>query len=423
MRVMFFKIQNAFDSHCHFLATGQVAAGLSLKNLNSPQDVKHLKIQPHHFQGKWLVGFGWDQNQWEQSQFPTQKILDEVFPNTPVIFSRADGHASWLNSAAASELNLSADFKGVLFDNQHIEALMTLPPHTIAQNKNFAEISQKLFNKGGFTHVRDLSMTWPTWQMLSQMSEKNELSVCVESFVTAENANDIARVLAEIKQMQQAPNPQLCIQGVKLFLDGSLGSKTAFISKKYLESDSNGHLSWDLNDVKQVMMQTWQQGLEFAVHTIGDEAVHQVVKMAREISAAGVLGRLHLEHVQIIRPETIQLMKPLHVTCHMQPCHWLSDHSWLKKVLPPELLRNSFSWEALRKNKIPLQFGSDSPIEVASLVDNKKALLESAKAGWPALNDDWIKYHQHPNASWTKSWTELSEEKIQQVYFEGEPLL
>lgn len=271
--------------------------------------------------------------------------------------------------------------------------------------------------------MRDLSMTWPTWQMLSQMSEKNELSVCVESFVTAENANDIARVLAEIKQMQQAPNPQLCIQGVKLFLDGSLGSKTAFISKKYLESDSNGHLSWDLNDVKQVMMQTWQQGLEFAVHTIGDEAVHQVVKMAREISAAGVLGRLHLEHVQIIRPETIQLMKPLHVTCHMQPCHWLSDHSWLKKVLPPELLRNSFSWEALRKNKIPLQFGSDSPIEVASLVDNKKALLESAKAGWPALNDDWIKYHQHPNASWTKSWTELSEEKIQQVYFEGEPLL
>lgn len=420
---MFFKIQNAFDSHCHFLATGQVAAGLSLKNLNSPQDVKQLKIQPHHFQGKWLVGFGWDQNQWEQSQFPNQTILDDVFPNTPVIFSRADGHASWLNSAAAAELNLKADFNGVLFDNQHIEALMTLPPFTTAQNKNFAEISQKLFNKGGFTHVRDLSMTWPTWLMLSQMSEKKELTICIESFVTVENANDLSRVLAEIEQMQQAPNPQLRIQGVKLFLDGSLGSKTAYISKKYLESDSNGQLSWDLNDVKQVMKQTWQQGLEFAVHTIGDEAVHQVVKMAREISAEGILGRLHLEHVQIIRSETIQLMKPLHVTCHMQPCHWLSDHSWLKKVLPTELLRKSFSWEALRKNKIPLQFGSDSPIEAASLVDNKKALVESTKAGWPALNDNWIKYHQHPDASWTKSWTELSDEKIQQVYFKGEPLL
>ncbi len=420
---MFFKMQNAFDSHCHFLATGQVAAGLSLKHLKSPTEVKELKIQPHHFQGKWLVGFGWDQNQWEQSQFPNQKILDDVFPNTPVFFSRADGHASWLNSTAAAELHLKDNFSGVLFDNQHIEALMKLPPFTVSQNKNFAEIAQKLFNHGGFTHVRDLSMTWSTWQMLSQMSKKNELTVCVESFVTVENANDFTRVLAEILQMQQAPNPQMRIQGVKLFLDGSLGSKTAYLSKNYVDSNSHGQLNWDLNDVKHVMKQAWKQSLEIAVHTIGDEAVHQVVKMAREISAEGVLGRLHLEHVQIIRPETIQMMKPLHITCHMQPCHWLSDQTWLKKVLPTELLKNSFSWEALRKNKIPMQFGSDSPIETASLIDTKKALLESSKSGWPALNDDWIKYHRHPDQGWTKSWTEFSDEKILQVYFKGEPLL
>ncbi len=420
---MFFKIPNAFDSHCHFLATGQIAAGLSLRKLNSAHDVKDLKIEPHHYQGKWLVGFGWDQNQWPTKAFPDQKILDEVFGATPVLFSRVDGHASWLNTAAAKELKLKEGFDGTLFDTDHIQALMKLPAFTTEQIKKFAKISQRLFNVGGFTHVRDLSMTWDTWQALAQMANENELTVCIESFVTVEGVGDFSRALSEVKLMQQAPNRLLRIQGIKLFLDGSLGSKTAYVSKNYLNSSSCGILNWELDDVKLIMKKTWQSDLQFAVHTIGDEAVHQVVKMAREISAEGIVGRLHLEHVQTLRPETIQLMKPLHVTCHMQPCHWLSDSLWLKDVLPTELLEKTFSWEALRKNKIPIQFGSDAPIETTSLINNHKALVQSAEAGWPKLNGDWTKFHAHPDVAWTNSWTECSTEKVLQVYFNGQPLI
>jgi len=441
MGFMLFKINNAFDSHCHFLGTGQIAAGLSLKNLKSADDVKDLKIFPHHYQQNWLVGFGWDQNLWGDKNFPKKEILDKYFPNTPVLFSRIDGHSSWINSTAINELKkVGYDFStdpaggriqrdengepsGILSDQAHIHALQKIPYFTEAQQTEFLKISQKIFNQGGFTHVRDLSMTKTEWQLLSQMTQKKELTVCVEGFVTIESLNDLSRTLEDIKWMQQNQNPLLRIQGVKLFLDGSFGSKTAFLSEPYVGTDQKGILCWDMNEVQTVLEKIWSEKLDLAVHTIGDQAAHLVTQTARTVSAQGISGRLHLEHVQVLRGETIQMMKPLHITCHMQPCHWLSDHTWLKDVLPKSIVKNTFQWDALRKSKINLQFGSDSPIEPTSLHLTWKALTESAKAGWNEFGDDWIKYHSHPDKTWTSSFTEFDEEKVRQVYFQGEPVL
>lgn len=441
MGFMFLKIQNAFDSHCHFLGTGQIASGLSLKNLKSADDVKNLEIKSNHYQQNWLVGFGWDQNLWDDASFPDSTTLDKYFPNTPVFFSRIDGHCSWVNSKAISELQaLGYDFSndpiggkiqrngagqptGILFDQAHIHALQKIPYFSDDQQSDFLKLSQKLFNRGGYTHVRDLSMTKNQWKLLTNLANKKELTICIEGFVTIENLSEFPQVIEQINWMKENPNPYLRIQGVKLFLDGSLGSKTAFLSENYLQTNQHGILCWNLEDVKTVLQKTWALKLDLAVHTIGDEAVHQMVKIARAVSAEGLLGRLHLEHTQILRPETIQLMKPLHVTCHLQPCHWLSDHHWLKEVLPSTIIKNSFQWESLRKNKINFFFGSDSPIEPTSLIATYQALTKSAKQGWPKLNEDWTKYHSHPDKNWVQSFTELTEEKIHQVYFQGEPLL
>ncbi len=437
---MFFKVPNAFDSHCHYLATGQVASGLNLKNLISANHVSLLEIKPHHFQGDWLIGFGWDQNNWPSKEFPDRKILDVIFPNHPVFFSRNDGHASWINTMGMNLLrHRGFDFTrlfsggkiardsageptGVLFDQAHIQALQLLPQFTSAQNRNFLQTSQSLFNQGGFTHVRDLSMNFTTWSQLAEMAEKKDLTICIEAFVTIEKLSELSLVLDEVRRMKAMPNSQLRIQGVKLFLDGSLGSKTAYLSKNYLNESSQGMLCWDLEEVRTVMKATWLAGFDFAVHTIGDEAVHQIALTARSISGEAISGRLHLEHVQLIRPETIQLLKPLHVTCHMQPCHWLSDKAWLKNILPADLLSNTFSWEALRKNKIQIQFGSDSPIETPSLIQNFKALQQSSEQGWPKLNTDWTALHSHPDKKWTSSFTEIKDEQIHQVFFNSEPL-
>ncbi len=434
-------IKNCYDSHVHLLAIGQVAAGLQLNSILSEHDIESVQIKPEYLRDNWLVGFGWDQNKWREKKFPTKESLDKAFPDRPVFFSRVDGHASWINSKAIEvfeergysfasdpiggtiKRNADGSLAGMLFDQAHINALLMLPAFSDQQTELHFKISQKLLNQGGFTHARDLSMNLTSWQILTKLSEQRSLTVCIDSFVTVENLGDLPRVLDEIKIMKANPNRLLRIHGVKLFVDGSLGSKTAFLSEKYLDSETFGMMSWSSSEITEALKVIWQNKLEAAVHTIGDQAIHEVVKAARDVSGAGILGRLHLEHAELVRNETIRMMKPLHITCHMQPCHWLSDHAWLPKVLPTNIMQNLFPWEALRKNKINFHFGSDSPIEPTSLLRNYEALTRSADFKIPALRDDWKKYHAHPDAKWTNSWTEFDETAIRQVYFDGEAVL
>lgn len=435
------KIINCYDSHTHFWATGQVSCGLKLNSLKNAQDIKSLEIKKEHYRANWLTGFGWNQNIWENPRFPDKSILDELFPQTPVFLSRVDGHASWINSAAIEELKkLGYDFSnnpkggivdrddlnqptGILLDQAHISALLKLPDFNIFQHQSFIEESQSIFNKAGFTHIRDLSMNLNLWQLLRKMEDQKNLTLAIEAFVTVESLDDLDRVLNEIEQIKKDTSKQLRLCGVKIFIDGSLGSKTAYLSESYLNTDSNGILIWSADEIKTLLKRVWPLNLEVAIHTIGDGAVHTAVSAAREVSAEGVLGRLHLEHVQILRPETLQLMKPLHITCHMQPCHWLSDESWLKQNLSENLVQKLFPWEQLRKNKIAFDFGSDAPIERPSLFDNQKALTESVKWGIPKLNADWKTFHTHPDLKWCPSFTEIDNGKIKKVFFNQQEIL
>ena len=418
-----------------------MAEGLQLHHLKSASAVKDIVLQPSYYRSHWLVGFGWNQNSWPTSEFPDSKILDEAFGNTPVFFSRVDGHASWLNSAALNELRIlgfdfskdpeggkiarlpNGDPSGLLFDSAHIQALAKLPEFSPVQHRIFFETSQKIFNHAGFTHVRDLSMSLAAWTLLRTMEEQKALTVALDAFVTAENLQDLNRVFGEIKIIKADPSAQMRLLGVKIFIDGSLGSKTAHLSQPYRGELHTGLLIWSYEDIKTAVRRCWQSGFHLAVHTIGDQAAHLAVKAAREVSAEGIAGRLHLEHVQCLRPETIQMMKPIHVTCYMQPCHWLSDHAWLEKTLPPELIPTLFQWEQLRKNKIPFFFGSDSPIEAVSLFNTKLALEKSAAQGIPKLDAPWTAFHAHPDQSWCPSFTEIRDGRVLQVYFQNQPLL
>lgn len=435
------KIINCYDSHTHFWATGQVAEGLKLNHLKNENEIRTLEIKKNHYRADWIVGFGWNQNNWPDKKFPDKKILDEVFAHTPVFFSRVDGHASWINSQAILALkklgyNFNADPDGglierdsfgnptgLLFDQAHINALMLLPDFSAIQNQSFFKTAQTIFNQAGFTHIRDLSMNLNFWKILKKMEEDKILTVCIDAFVTVESLSDLNRVLAEIENIKKMSAGQIRLHGVKIFIDGSLGSKTAFLSQNYLLSGSHGILIWPFENIKELIKRSWLAGLQISIHTIGDQAAHTAVCAAREISAEGIVGRLHLEHVQILNHETILMMKPLHIVCHMQPCHWLSDHTWLKQTINDELVHNLFQWEMLRKNKIPTFFGSDSPIEEPSIFNNKKALIESANWGVPRLMADWKGYHSHPDSNWMKSFTEIENDKIVQVYFNDIALL
>lgn len=439
---MLFKVPRLYDSHTHFLSTGQLAKGLTLFSLQDPGDLAQVKLEPTYFRGEWLVGFGWDENKWASPKLPTRQMLDVLFPDFPVFLSRADGHSSWLNSRALKEigwLNLSraelpdppgglihrdenGSPNGILSEAAHIQAFEKIPPYTAGQNREFLKAAIGVFNRAGFTHVRDMSCSLSLWQLLHEAQDRQELSLAYEGNFTAEGLSDVPRAIADCLTAKKTETSRLRALGVKVFFDGSLGSETALLSVPYPGKNGNrGIVCWDLEDIKEAMIRTWENNLEFSVHVIGDEAAHQIVKAAREVSAQGRVGRLNLEHVEILRPETIVMMKPLHLRCHMQPCHWLSDRRWLKAKLG-ELHKYAFPWESLRTAQIPLSFGSDSPIEVPSFQHNRQALAESGDEGIRGFRGQIEDFHSHPDKSFMDSLTSFDGDRVAEIQIEGRTL-
>lgn len=439
---MLLKIPRLYDSHTHWLATGEYAENLSLHSLKSPNEISELKIEQKHFRGEWLIGFGWDENKWIDESKKTQphrKFLDKVFPNFPVLFQRADGHSSWCNTFALKKLNIldnpeflnkfkdflikdeNGELTGVLTEAAHIIALEKLPQIKDEQVKSSLLSASKIFNQAGFTHIRDMTSSKTQWQIASQLEDSKELTLCVESFFVIESKESLDSLISEVLYAKKNQKKYLRAKGIKIFFDGSLGSETALLSKAYADSGKQGVLCWSIEDVGEIIKATWQAGLEVAIHTIGDQAAHLVAEKARALSAQGFVGTLNLEHVQVLRPETIQMLKPLHVHCHMQPCHYLTDKVWLKDKLG-ELYKYAFPWKRISNAKIPLHFGSDSPIEPPSIQNNLLALELAAKSGIESLDYD-AKYFSHPDTEFTNSYSIFENNKLVEVFFDGKKII
>ena len=436
-------IENLFDSHTHFLATGEFLAGLNLRSLKSKQDLLNLNKSQAFYRAEWFVGFGWNENHFIDLK-PTRQNLDTAYPDTPVFFSRADGHASWVNSCALKKLNFwgknKKDFSiedqamlgfdelgelsGLLKEKFHLQALLSLPNYSKVQKRNFLKTAMANYNQQGFTHIRDMGSNKDQFLIEVELEEAKELTLHIIHNFICEHKNDFERALMEAKDCQKLESTLLKVAGLKFFYDGSLGSETALLSVPYngQESGNKGLVNWSITDLEELMKKTWQSGFEVSVHTIGDEAAHQIVQAARRISSSGVAGLLNLEHVEVLRPETIQAMKSLHVVCHMQPCHWLSDKIWLKEKLG-SLFSSAFPWESLRAAKVPLFFGSDSPIEPAVLKNNLQALRDSALHKIKKFNADPLQFHVSKKWPLQNTYCRWNADQIEEFYFLGQKII
>lgn len=417
---MLFKIPRLYDSHVHWLGTGQIAVGLQLFDLKNAEDIAHVKIEPQYFRGKWLVGFGWDQSKWPNQALPTKEILDRIFPNHPVMLQRVDGHASWLNSIALDQLGFECSHSGVLLEEEHFQAYASLPPLSALQVQQALTKGMQIFNQAGFTHIRDMTCDEAQWLGAKALDEAGELTLYVQENFLCQHPKDIDKVLALLEKAREDETKHVKAQGIKIFFDGTLGSDTAWLSKC---SCAPHKFSWSTEDLETLFKKTWSKGFEVAVHTIGDEAAHQVVLAARKVMATNqYTGWFNLEHVEVLRPETISMMKALHVRCHMQPCHWLSDRAWLKEKLG-DLYKNAFPWGALSKMGIPLHFGSDSPVAKISFWDNYRALNESVKEKIPALKGQIEEYHSGPSIGYGETYTVFENQEVKEIIFDGQAIL
>lgn len=403
-------LRNLYDSHVHLMSTGQVACLLDLASLSSLDDIERFTVRPENRRGDWILGFGWDENRWTTKELPTRQRLDRLFPNDAVYFSRCDGHSGVTNTLGLKLLGLwdhpidppggqiligdDGRPNGRLTETAHYQSLEKMPRPSPDDLREFLLTGMRRFNEQGFTHVRDMAGSEELWDIALRLESEGRQTLHVEWNFTCETRADFERALAEALRCRPRETALNKVAGIKFYFDGSLGSDTAFLSQSYAhrEDGVRGITCWSEADAEEVIRKSWAEGLPIAAHTIGDEAADRIVELARRVSSSGLGGRLNLEHAEVLRPETIQKMKGLHVICHLQPCHWLTDRRWLNEKLGA-LAKNAFPWEALRRARIEFAFGSDSPIEKPSLFDNLRALEESALSGIPRLDADPLRFH------------------------------
>ncbi|MBX3022567.1 MAG: amidohydrolase family protein [Bdellovibrionales bacterium] len=431
------RIDACFDSHVHWAATGEFSQRLRLDGLKSAADIARLTPEAHHYRGEWLLGFGWDDNGW--SERPHRRVLDTWMPERPVALSRCDGHSLWLNSEALKRAGLSksssdpqggrlerdhdGELTGVVLDQAAEEVEKHIPAISPFEMRRYLLKAMQIFNEAGFTHIRDMTCDERQWNEAMRLDQSGVLTLAVEEYFWLKLVSDLDAQLELCERARKEQTNNLRVMGLKLFLDGALGSEGAWLSRCYHGSDNKGLILWEKPALTETLRRAWEKGLHVAIHAIGDEAADYVMNIAHELKAAGHEGALDIEHAELVRPETIEKMKGMNVRCHLQPSHWLSDQRWLQQKIG-DLTAHAFPWRRLQEQAIPFDFGSDAPIEPASLARTFQALRDSAEAGIPRLLGSPASYMGHSDLSWApNSFTLLQDEKPKQVVFRGEHIL
>jgi predicted amidohydrolase YtcJ len=279
-----------------------------------------------------------------------------------------------------------------------------------------------IFNMAGFTHIREMTCNELQWDQACKIDESGLLTLAVEEYFWLHDHKSLDSMLLLLEQARADQTPNLRVKGIKIFLDGALGSEGALLSGCYHGGSNRGLKLWETAALKEVFRKSWERGFEVAVHTIGDEAAEITAQAAVDLFAEGAVGTFHLEHAELLRPATVEKLKKVKAECHLQPAHWLSDRKWLKEKIGA-LMEHAFPWRRLQEAEIPFDFGSDAPIEPASIKRTIEALKVSAEAGIPRLLGLPTSYMGHRDLSWApNSYTILENDVPKQVVFRGEHL-
>lgn len=370
------------DAHVHVMEIGFAALSLDLSDTTSLADALNriAKFSAEHPDRPWIIGRGWNQEKWQLGRFPTAAELDAVTGGRPVWLQRVDGHAGWANSAALKAAGVTAATsdpaggsidrapdgapRGVLVDAamELIEAKVPAP-RPEDRDLAFANAQQILF-KRGVTAVADMGTGIEDWQAYRRAGDANKLYV---------------RIMAYARGPEQmvliggpGPSPwlyqdRLRLNGVKLYVDGALGSRGAWLKAPYADAPATRGLP-QLNQTQlgNLMSRAAMDNFQVAIHAIGDQANATVIGAIADLSETYKGDRRwRIEHAQIVDPKDIARFAASGAIASMQPTHQTSDRVMAQVRLGPDRLAGAYPWKSLKAAGVRLAFGSDAPVELA----------------------------------------------------------
>lgn len=385
------------DGHCHFLGYGLNKQKIDLHGVASWDEAleRTVAFAAAHPDKEWILGRGWDQNQWEDKDLPDNARLNALFPDRPVLLQRVDGHAAVVNRAAMERVGLDpmASIEGglmVMHDGQPTGLLID----------NAVEVFQDIFDQAdeatkreallaaqrdcfalGLTMVVDAGLDPGSIALIQRMQEEGALKIRMYAMVANAPAH-----LEHFAAQGPILTDRLMVRSVKVYGDGALGSRGALLKVDY--HDMPGHRGLQLASREHFMeVAQWckAHGFQMNTHCIGDSANKLLLDVYGEVLGGTNDLRWRIEHAQVVSPDDRAGFAAYSIIPSVQPTHATSDGPWAEKRLGPVRVEHAYAYEDLRKIMGLLALGTDFPVEpIDPLQTFRSAVLRQAPDGWPA---------------------------------------
>lgn len=378
-------VPGLIDAHAHLVYLGDTLAQADLTGARTRAEVveRLQAFEKSLAPGEWLLGRGWDQNRWDNTAFPTVADLDAAFPERPVYLDRVDGHAGWVNSAAIAQAekggkSLSGDWQpdggrivrdpagkptGILVDAASRLVSAHIPPLDDATREKRLLAALQSAVSNGLTGVHDMGVSREDLALMKRLADQGKLPLRIDAYA---NGNEDALDDLCRNGLYTHAGGRLQMRGVKLFMDGALGSRGAALLADYSDDPHNrGLLVTSPADFEVAVRKADGCKVQVATHAIGDRGNRIVLDTYEKVlgSHKGNDHRWRVEHAQVVSLEDIPRFAALGVIASMQPTHATSDMGWAEQRVGPERVKGAYAWQRFLHSGARLALGSDFPVE------------------------------------------------------------
>ncbi|PIF01605.1 MAG: amidohydrolase [Maribacter sp.] len=364
------------DAHCHFFGLGKNQQVVDLVGTKSYDEVlEKVKVFQERNPKDFILGRGWDQNDWDVKEFPTKKELDALFPDIPVALRRVDGHALLVNQKALDMAGIDKDTKveggeiikkdgnitGVLIDNPMGMVNATIPPANRKEQIQALRDAERICLGYGLTTVNDAGINRSIIELIDSLHQTGDLSIRVYAMISASKSNwDYYKVRKPLK------TERLNVRSVKVYADGALGSRGAAMREPY--SDKPGHygaMVTPVDLIESLADSIAATEYQMNTHAIGDSANVVVLKAYKRALEGKKDRRWKVEHAQIIPPGYFDYFKD-GIIPSVQPTHATSDMYWVADRIGEEREKGAYAYKSLLEKAGTIALGTDFPVEKVS---------------------------------------------------------
>lgn len=382
------------DSHMHIIGHGEKLLHLDLSQMKSPEEIKEalLNRTANLSEGEWLIGEGWNENQWDNPEIISKKELDEICPDNPMMLTRVCRHALLANTKAMdmSYINdQTPDPQGgiIVRDENGDTTGLFLDTAQELIKQAMPDVSQEFLQQLIKIAVDDLLAKGLVGGHSEDLNYYGGFLKTYNAFLNAINGNEKkfkAHLLVHHEVMEDMINQNLGylngteyieLGAVKIFSDGALGGRTAWLTQEYTDDPDNYGVAIHNSDyLEKIVLSARAHGLPIAVHAIGDQAVDEITKLIKKYPLQNG-ARDRIIHGQILNDFSLKMLQDLPVAVDIQPAFVSSDFPWAVDRLGEDRIKLAYAWKTMLDSGVLCAGSSDAPIEDANPLQGIQAAM------------------------------------------------